>query len=94
MQERRYSENPDSNMDFWNSLAGQWLALCTFSAEGLGSIPGQGTKIPQDVHYSKKKKQKTFLKETKMDFHLVNSMTGVHHFPGTPGTYLQSARTQ
>ena len=25
----------------------QWLRLCTFTAEGPGSIPGQGTKIPQ-----------------------------------------------
>ena len=24
----------------------QWLGLCTVNAEGLGSIPGQGTKIP------------------------------------------------
>ena len=71
MQERRYSENPDSNMDFWNFLAGQWLALCTFSAEGLGSISGQGTKIPQDAHYSKKKKKKQlFLKKQRWIFTL------------------------
>ena len=58
-------------MDFWNSLAGQWLALCTFSAEGLGSIPGQGTKIPQDVHYIKKKKnKKLFLKKQRWIFTL------------------------
>ena len=25
----------------------QWLGLCAFIAKGLGSIPGQGTKIPQ-----------------------------------------------
>ena len=25
----------------------QWLGLCAFTAEGLGSIPGRGTKIPQ-----------------------------------------------
>ena len=30
-----------------NSLAVQWLGLCTFTAEGPGSILGQGTKIPQ-----------------------------------------------
>ena len=30
-----------------NSLAVQWLGLCAFTAEGLGSIPGEGTKIPQ-----------------------------------------------
>ena len=30
-----------------NSLAVQWLVSCTFTAEGTGSIPGWGTKIPQ-----------------------------------------------
>ena len=30
-----------------NSLAVQWLGLCTLTAEGPVSIPGQGTKIPQ-----------------------------------------------
>ena len=32
-----------------NSLAVQWLGPCAFTAEGLGSIPGQGTKNPQAV---------------------------------------------
>ena len=32
-----------------NSLAVQWLGLCAFTAEGAGSFPGQGTKIPQAV---------------------------------------------
>ena len=32
-----------------NSLAVQWLGLHALTAEGLGSIPGQGTKIPQAV---------------------------------------------
>ena len=27
----------------------QWLGLCPVVAEGLGSIPGQGTKSPQAV---------------------------------------------
>ena len=25
----------------------QWLGFCAFTAEGLGSIPSWGTKIPQ-----------------------------------------------
>ena len=41
-----------------NFLAVQWLGLCTFTAEGTGSIPGQGTKIPQAVRRSQKKKEK------------------------------------
>ena len=32
-----------------NSLVVQWLRLCTFPAEGRGSIPGQGTEIPQSM---------------------------------------------
>ena len=35
---------------FWilgRSLVVQWLGLCTFTTEGAGLIPGQGTKIPQ-----------------------------------------------
>ena len=32
----------------------QWLRLCTFNAEGLGSIPGWGTKMPHAVRNSQK----------------------------------------
>ena len=38
-----------------NSLVVQWLELCVFTAEGLGSIPSQGTKIPQAVPHGQKK---------------------------------------
>ena len=31
-----------------NSLAVQWLRLSAFTVVGPGSIPGRGTKIPQD----------------------------------------------
>ena len=30
-----------------NSLEVQWLGLCAFTANGPGSMPGWGTKIPQ-----------------------------------------------
>ena len=36
----------------------QWLGLCAFTAEGVGSIPGQGTKIPQAVQWDQKKERK------------------------------------
>ena len=39
-----------------NSLVVRWVGRCAFTAEGMGSIPGQGTKIPQAVQRSKKKK--------------------------------------
>ena len=35
-----------------NSLVVQWLGLCVFTAKGPGSIPGQGTKIPQAMQPS------------------------------------------
>ena len=36
----------------------QWLGLRTLTAEGLGSIPGQGTKIAQTVWCRPKNKTK------------------------------------
>ena len=41
-----------------NSLVVQWLALCAFTAEGPGSIPGQGTKILQAMMTPRKKKER------------------------------------
>ena len=43
-----------------NSLAVQWLGPHAFTAEGVGSIPGQETAIPQAMQHSQKnlKKQK------------------------------------
>ena len=41
-----------------NSLAVQRLGLCTFTEEGLGSIPGQETKISKLGSIAKKKKKK------------------------------------
>ena len=40
-----------------NSPVVQWLGLGTFTAVGSGSIPGRGTKIPQAVQCSQKKKK-------------------------------------
>ena len=48
----------------------QWLGLCSFTAEGLGSISGQGTKIPQatrcgqEVGKKKTNLNKLYLKAT------------------------------
>ena len=36
----------------------QWLGLHAFTAEGMGSIRGRGTKIPQAVRYGQKGKKK------------------------------------
>ena len=35
----------------------QWLGLCAFTAEDLGSIPGLGTKIPQALRRGQEKKK-------------------------------------
>ena len=40
------------------SLVGQWLRLHAFSAGGVGSIPGRGTKIPQASPRGEAKKRK------------------------------------
>ena len=37
-----------------NSLAVQWLELCISTTGSSGSIPGQGTKIPQAAWPKKK----------------------------------------
>ena len=41
-----------------NFLAVQWLGLYAFTAEGPGSIPGWGTKIPQATRPKKRTKKK------------------------------------
>ena len=35
----------------------QWLGLHTFTAEGVGSVPGWGPKIPQAVQDGQNNKQ-------------------------------------
>ena len=42
-------------------LAVQWLGLCALIAEGMGSIPVWGTKIPQAMWCGQKTKQNKFL---------------------------------
>ena len=42
-----------------NSLVVQWLQFSSFTVIGLGSIPGQGTKILQIVRGGQKKKKDT-----------------------------------
>ena len=44
-------------MHVGNSLAVQWLGLPAFTAVGPGSIPGQGTKIPQAMRRGQKEKK-------------------------------------
>ena len=42
-------------LSFGSSLVAQWLGLGTFTAMDPGSIPGQGTNIPQATRDGQKK---------------------------------------
>ena len=39
----------------------QWLRLCALTVDGLGSIPGWGTKIPQAMKHGQKNKQTEYV---------------------------------
>ena len=41
-----------------NFLEFQWLELCVFTARGMGSMPGWGTKISHATKHGSKKKKK------------------------------------
>ena len=46
----------------------QWLGLCAFTAEGMGSVPGQGTKILQAMQLAAAKKKKEKKRKKKENF--------------------------
>ena len=52
-----YKKRVHENTAWGSSLVAQWLGVCSFIAEGTDSIPGLGTKIPQALQHSKKKKK-------------------------------------
>ena len=55
-----------------SSLGVQWLGLHAFTAEGLGSIPGQGTKILQaTLCNQKKEKRKKRMRDWNQMFPLI-----------------------
>ena len=45
------------NQYLMNSLVGQWIGLCAFSAKASGLIPNWGAKTPKATWYSQKKNQ-------------------------------------
>ena len=68
-----------------NSLEVQWLGLHTFTAEGVGSIPGQGTKILQAAWCGQKIKNQNNKDEdsdgrTTSMFYVVNFNIFPFHF--------------
>lgn len=42
----------------WESPGILWLGLSALTAVGLGLVPGQGTKIPQDTEWQTKQNNK------------------------------------
>ena len=50
--------------DFWISLVVHWLRLHASSAGGMGSVPGQGTKILCAMQCSQKRKKTRFQNPT------------------------------
>ena len=59
------------------SLAVQWLRLHASTAEGMGSIPGQGTKIPHATWCRHKKKKKNKKPPPKFQKHEVQRASGL-----------------
>ena len=57
-EKRKISLKPKLYGKDKNSLAVQWLRWKAFTAQGLGSIPGLGTKILQTAELNQKKKKK------------------------------------
>ena len=47
-----------TNQNNENSLEVQWSGLHAFTAKGLNSVPGWGTKILQGAQLEKKKKER------------------------------------
>ena len=57
---------------FWNPwpfLEVQWLRLCASMAQGTGSIPDQGTKIPYAVQLGQKNKSEILLQLGPLNLH-------------------------
>ena len=50
-----------------NSLVVQWLGVHAFTAQGLGSIPGWGTKILQDARCGQKQRKEKGLRKRRCD---------------------------
>ena len=49
--------NKQKKKECWTSLVVQWLRLYAPTAEGMGSIPGQGTKVLHATWYRQKKQK-------------------------------------
>ena len=54
-----WTEEWIKKMWYRTSLVVQWLRLCTSNAGGVGSIPGQGAKLPHAVQHCQKNPKQT-----------------------------------
>ena len=62
------------------SLVIQWLRFCTSTSGGVGSIPGQGTKIPHTEWCGQKKKKK-IISVVHSFTHLFAYVTNIYYTP-------------
>ena len=67
-------------------LVVQWLGLCISTAEGMGSIPVQGTKIPQAIQPSQK------IKDTQRNEEYQTQESGCYHRPEGEGSWEGGSR--
>ena len=58
-------------------LVAQWLTLCTSTEGGMGSIPGQGTKISHAAWCGKRENKQT-KKQTSISWSLTVPLSGLH----------------
>ena len=60
----------------------QWLGLCAFTDEGVGSVPGPGSKIPQAMWCGQKTHKKQTNKRTYSSKGLKNTLTHLEKLNG------------
>ena len=85
-----------------NSLVVPWLGLCAFTAEGRGSIAGQGTRVPQAVRTKKKNdiltqiinKNQRLKKNEEKDTHLCVNLQGPASSLLVPMSTYKTGRTE
>ena len=79
-------------MKIENYLAVQWLGFCALTAEGWGSIPVRGTKIPQAMWHSQEKKRVKIERDSNLIYSGKKSKGEKYQVAGNP--FLESLSTQ
>ena len=66
----------------------QWLRLRTFTAKGMGSIPGQGTKDPASHVVPTPRKKKYIIYICYIYIYIIRAPETLENFSGDGGTTL------